>query len=245
MRFTTDALVIREKRIGESDKLVTLLTREYGVISAFAPGAKSIKSKKAAATGLLSYSNFAITKKNDTYRINETSIIRIFFGAGSDVLKLSLAQYFCELALVLEPDSESSEEFLRIILNSLHFLVEDVKNIELIKAITELRIAAVSGYMPDLVACADCGAFESDIMNFKIGDGSILCDKCYSEVGAFRIDKTILSAMRHIVYSKFSSIYNFEIPENHAKILSDLTGRYIKVQTDHNFKTLDFYNSIK
>ena len=46
MRFTTDALIISEMNVGESDRLVTLLTREYGVIKAFAAGAKNIKSKK-------------------------------------------------------------------------------------------------------------------------------------------------------------------------------------------------------
>lgn len=244
MGFTTDALVIREMIVGESDRLVTLLTRNYGVIKAYAAGAKSIKSKKAAATGLLSYSSFTLSEKKGTYRITEASINRVFFTAGTDIVKLSLSQYFCELALVMEPAADSSEEFLRIILNSLHFLSEGTKGPELIKAITELRIATISGYMPDLIACAHCGAFEEDIMNFSLTDGNIICKKCYNGVGAFKIDRTLLSAMRHIVYSKFKDIYNFEIPEKSAKMLSDLTGRYIKVQTDHKFKTLDFYNSI-
>ena len=56
-------LVIREQTIGESDRLVTLFTREYGIIKAFASGAKNIKSKKAAATSLLTYSSFTILNK--------------------------------------------------------------------------------------------------------------------------------------------------------------------------------------
>ena len=49
-RFTTDALVIKEMSVGESDRLVTLFTRDYGLIRAFAAGAKSVRSKKGAAT---------------------------------------------------------------------------------------------------------------------------------------------------------------------------------------------------
>ena len=44
-RFTTEGLVIKEMDVGESDRLVTLFTREYGILKAYAPGAKSIKSK--------------------------------------------------------------------------------------------------------------------------------------------------------------------------------------------------------
>ena len=65
MRFSTDALVIKETNVGERDRLVTLMTRNMGVIRAYAAGAKSIKSKKAAATGLLTYSNFLIEKKGE------------------------------------------------------------------------------------------------------------------------------------------------------------------------------------
>lgn len=62
-RFTTEALVIKEMSVGENDRLVTLFTRDYGIIRAFAAGAKSIKSKKGAATSLLTYGSFTILKK--------------------------------------------------------------------------------------------------------------------------------------------------------------------------------------
>lgn len=244
MRFTTEALIIREMSVGESDRLVTMLTREYGVIKAFASGAKSIKSRKAAATSLLSYSSVTLINKNGTYRISEATPIRIFFTAGSDIVRLSLAQYFCELGFVLAPP-ESNAEFLRIILNSLHFLTEKDKNPTLIKAVTELRIAAISGYMPDLVACEDCGKFEDDIMFFNLNEGQIFCKTCTDGVGFMKIDRTLLSAMRHIVYSKLESIYSFSVPESAADRLSELTSRYILTQTEHHFNTLDFYNSIK
>lgn len=244
MRFTTEALIIREMSVGESDRLVTMLTREYGVIKAFAPGAKSIKSRKAAATSLLSYSSVTLVNKNGTYRISEATPIRIFFNAGSDIVRLSLAQYFCELGFILAPP-EVNEEFIRVILNSLHFLSEKDKNPTLIKAVTELRIAAISGYMPDLVACEECGKFEDDTMFFNFSEGQLLCSGCTDGMGFMKIDRTLLSAMRHIVYSKLESIYSFSIPETAADRLSELTSRYILTQTEHHFNTLDFYNSIK
>ncbi len=245
MRFSTDALVIREKQFGESDRLVTLMTRDKGVINAFASGAKSIKSRRGAATGLLSYSNFNIEKKGDTYRIIEASPIKVFFGSGNDIVVLSLSQYFCELSLLLYPEDSASNEFLRLILNSLNFIGEGRRDAVLIKAITELRVAAISGYAPDLVACGFCGKFEDDVMYFNPVEGQLICGECGSIENNLALDKTVLSAMRHIVYSDFSKLYSFEIPENSKKILSGITEKYILIQTEHRFKTLDFYNSIK
>ena len=229
--------------IGEKDRLITLMTRDMGVIRAFAVGAKSIKSKKGAATGLLAYSNFSIHKKGDTYKITEAVPIKIFFGAGSDIESLSLSQYFCELCAVLGAHETNSEEFLRLILNSLEFLTANKMKPSLIKAITELRIAVISGYMPNLVACDGCGKFEDDIMYFRISDGTLLCKNCKCGEYCIAVDRTILEAMRHIVYSQFNNLYSFKIPDKSADILSRITEKYITMQTEHNFATLDFYNS--
>lgn len=244
-RFTTEALVIKEMNVGESDRLVTLFTRDYGIIRAFAAGAKSIKSKKGAATSLLTYSSFTILKKKDTYKIYEAAPIRIFFGAGSEIEVLSLAQYFCELCGVLVSSGVPDGEFLRLILNSLHFLTKEKRYPSLIKAITELRAAALSGFMPDLVACGGCGKFEDDIMYFDISGGRLFCADCKGETADLTpLDRTLLSAMRHIVYSEFSRLYSFTVPNESAKRLSEITGKYITVQTDHRFAALDFYNSV-
>lgn len=245
LRFTTNALVIKESNIGEQDKLITLLTADKGVIKAYAAGAKNIKSKRAAATGLLSYASFTIDKKGENLRITEATPISLFFGAGSDIVILSLSQYFCELSLVIEPPPEESQNFLRLLLNSLHFLTHKKINPVLIKALTELRILSTSGYMPNLVACEDCGKFEDDIMYFNLENGSLYCKECISGVNLMPINKTVLEAMRHIVYSKFDKLYSFTIPEKDALILSNLTERYLKFQTEHRFMTLEFYNSIK
>lgn len=245
-RFTTEALVIKEMNVGESDRLVTLFTRDYGIIKAFAPGAKSIKSKKGAATSLLAFSSFTLLKKKDTYSICEAVPIRLFFGAGTDISVLALSQYFCELCGVFAAAEVPDGELLRLILNSLHFLTKEKRFPPLIKAVTELRTAVLSGYMPDLVACNGCGKFEDDIMYFDIKNGALYCGDCKPDGAEFVwLDRTLVSAMRHIVYSEFKNLYSFTVPEENARRLADITGKYITVQTDHRFSTLDFYNSIK
>lgn len=243
-RFTTEALVIKEMNVGESDRLVTLFSRDYGIIKAFASGAKNLKSKKGAATALLTYSSFTVVQKNGTYRIREATPISQFFSIGTDVTVLALSQYFCELAFVFGEEGKPNTELLRLILNSLHFLTKEKRNPLLLKAITELRIVTISGYAPNLIACENCGEFEADIMHFNLTDGSLRCDKC-KENGEFTaLSRTELSAMRHIVYSEFGKLYSFEIPDESAQRLSKITEKYLIKQTDYKFSTLEFFNSL-
>ena len=243
-RFTTQGLVIGEMNVGENDRLVTLLTKEYGILKAYVPGAKSIKSKRSHGSSLLTYSNFAIQRKGEIFRITEADTIATFFVAGLDIEVLALAQYFCELAAVFVQYQSPNEEFLRLILNSLHFITKDKKYPPLIKAITELRIAVISGYMPNLLACCECGKFEDDIMFMSCEDGTIICRECTDNfAGLIPLDKTLLSALRHITFSEFSKLYAFEISQKKADELSKISEKYLTYQTDYRFSTLDFYNS--
>ena len=79
MRLNTDGMVIREQNIGEADRRVILLTRDYGIVHAFARGARRIKSNALTATQLLSYSRFSIFQGRDSYIIDEAEPIEVFF----------------------------------------------------------------------------------------------------------------------------------------------------------------------
>ena len=58
MILRTDGIVIREQMTGEQDRLITILTRENGIIKGFVNGGRNPKNKNVAATGLLCYSDF-------------------------------------------------------------------------------------------------------------------------------------------------------------------------------------------
>ncbi len=244
-RFTVDALVIREQQIGESDKLITMLSRNNGVIKAYASGARSIKSKKGAATSLLSYSTVTLQQKGDTYRITEAAPLKVFFSAGDDIEALSLAQYFCELCIYHAPNSENCEQVLRLALNSLHYLSQKSRNIFILKAIFELRLMALTGYLPNLVACDGCAKYEDDIMYFDTNEGLLYCKSCreYNSNCAV-INMTLLTALRHIVYSDLKKLFLFSIPDEAASALSQITERYLLNKTEQQLKTLAFFNSL-
>ncbi len=245
MRLNTRGLILKEQNIGEQDKLVTVMTSDMGVIKAFVRGAKSIKSKKQSATGLLCYSKLSLYNGRDSYIIDEAECIEVFFGLRSDIEKLSLGQYFAELAIELTPDGEDANEYLRIILNSLYMLSNNKRPQLQLKAITELRLMSMSGYMPSLVACEKCGEFETPTMYFDMSAGLLYCENCAPVNAPFALKLSIVSAMRHIIFSDIEKLYNFKMTEEGLSELSYITEAYLKNKTDKKFKTLDFYNSMR
>ncbi len=242
---TIDGLIIKEQNIGDNDKIVTVLSRNNGIISAYASGAKSIKSRKGAATCLLSYSSLTLKKKGESYRITEAAPIEVFFKTGNDIEALALAQYFCELALNHAPSDENCEYVLRLFLNALYFLGERKRNIHLIKAIVELKLMALIGYMPNLVACKKCLRYENDLMYFDTAEGCLYCAECVPYEKNFAvINGTLIMAMRHIIYAEFSKLFSFTLPDEAAVALSSITEKYLVNKTEHNLKTLQFFKSL-
>jgi len=224
---------------------VTVLTRRNGLIKAFVRGANSLKDKKQSATGLLCYGNFSVYEGKDSFIIDSAEPIEVFFNLRSDIIKLSLAQYFCEISMELAPEGEDAEDFLRLILNCLYMLANDKKNPEQLKAIFELRSVSLAGYMPNLVACDFCGEFETDKMFFDIEKGLLYCSNCVEYATLFELDLSLVRALRHIVFAPLEQLFSFTLSDSNYEELSFITERYLISHTDRNYKTLEFYKSIK
>ncbi len=249
MKFTTEGLIIKSTNIGESDRVVVVLTKDRGLMSAFVSGARKPKSKNSAATALLSYSSLTVTQSKDTNRITESEVIEAFFDLSSDIMKLGLAQYICELCLGIVPYDDESEDFLRLVLNSLHFIAKDKKDLYAVKALTELRLMVIAGFMPDLVGCRECGTDRDFPLFLDLAGGDMLCNTCKANTetrGTFaELDKTTFAAMRHIVYSDFERLYSFTLPPENARYLSFVTERFVMSQTERKYKTLEFFHSLE
>lgn len=243
MKFTTDGLIIRTVNVGESDRAVTVLTKENGLMSAFATGARKQNSKNGAATSLLTYSELTVSKSKDTCRITDSEAKEVFFGLRGDILKYALAQYICELCLVLVPFDVEDSETLRLVLNLLYCLSNDKLDIYSVKAVTELRLMTLAGFMPELGGCAECGNDTANKYYLDLDGGGILCENC-KKGGCAELDRTSLAAARHIVHAPLERLFSFSLPLKSAEYLSNITERYLLAQTAHKFKTLDFFHKL-
>lgn len=244
-KFTVDGIIIRASVTGESDRIVWILTRNRGIIRAFAKGARGTKSRLHGGTSLFAYCTFLISEKNNVYNVSEAQVREIFFDLRKSMETLTLAQYFCEVAENTVQENASEEIYLRLLLNSLHFLCSGVKHEKLIKSVFELRMATVLGYMPSLVACDECGEFLTDKMYFDCMSGLLYCSACGRGKNLPVISSSVVSAMRHICYSEFSMIFSFEASEETLSYLNRMTENYLKNVTSREFRLLKYYNELK
>lgn len=255
-RIVTDALIIRENNnIGEADRFVTLLSREHGILRASARGAQKAKSRNASATRMLCYSRLHMVEGKSSYVITEARPIHTFFELHNELEKLSLAQYFCELAGVLAPRGEPAEEQLRLLLNALHYLCNGQRSRPVLKAVVELRLLKGAGYAPDLSACTRCRTDQSDLsgpegasLGLLLQEGVLAHRQCIGPATGnahwVPLPPDVLAAMRHIVYGDFAKIFAFALPEQRAALLAQVSEQFLLTQTGRSYRTLEFYRSL-
>ncbi len=244
MKLTTDALIVRENNtLGESDRFVTALTRDCGVIRASVRGARQIKNRNGSATQLLCYSRLTLYKGREKYIVDDAEPIKVFFEVRDQLDKLALAQYFCELAGVLAPQEEPAEEALRLLLNALHYLSDGSRPPLLIKAVTELRLLCLAGYAPAVASCSACSAVPES-GRFSPLEGVLLCADCPGAAEAIPVSATVLAALRHVVYAPFERCFAFALPEADTAALGNVAERFLLAQLGRSFNTLEFYHSL-
>lgn len=246
MKISTEGLILTEQTIGENDKLITVLTRSNGIIRCFVKGAKLLKGRRCTATQSLSYSRLSIFVGRDKYIIDDAEPIELFFDLRTDMEKLALAQYFCELAMYIIPDNASSDAYLSLILNSLFILANNKKPDLMVKAVYEMRILSIAGYMPNLVCCDKCKCYEADVMYFIFSEGKILCKDCFDgHTNAIALSKGSITSLRYSIYSEPKKIFSFSVPDISLMAFADCAEKFLLATVEHRFKSLEFYKKVR
>lgn len=243
MNITTRALVIREQTTGESDRLVTLLTADYGLVRAFVRGAKQPKNKRAAATSLFCYGEFALYKGRDAFVVDNATPIEVFFDLRKDIERLAVAQYFAQLTCDLAAEEQPAQELLRLLLNALHLLCKGSRSIAQIKAVFEFRSMCLGGYMPNILACKNCATYETPLMYFDTDEGCIYCENC-PKSGAVPVPKTVITAIRFICLTEPERIFSFTLNAENLALLASVAEKYVVSRVGRRLTTLEFYKSL-
>lgn len=260
MKKAVDGLILRELEIGESDKLLTVLTAEEGRITLLAKGARSRRSSLLAVCHPFQYVNFEYYEKKERRWVSGASVNESFFGVSYELENAALASYLCEIAEEITGEGVAADDVLRMTLNCLYLLREGKKPRDQIKAVYEWFAAAVSGFAPDLSACGSCGKGEGDLW-LDVMNGRLLCSSCLGAKGGRTVeeideysarnillpmDASSLSALRYILSAPPSRIFAFEMrsEESFGRFCRG-AETYLLNHLERGFETLTFYKTVK
>ena len=115
-------MVLSAATIGEYDKRVVLLTKEWGRFSAFARGARRPKSPLSATTEPFTFGDFYVYRGRDSYSIEQVEVKNYFPELRQDLEKLYVGLYFCEVADYFTREGMTAKDELNLLYISLKAL---------------------------------------------------------------------------------------------------------------------------
>ncbi|MBQ9661742.1 MAG: DNA repair protein RecO [Oscillospiraceae bacterium] len=242
---TENALILREVRFKESDRILTALTADAGKMTLAAHGALSKHSRIAAATQQLTYAELTLFEKNGRYTVREGVTKEGFPGLRQDLGKLALGSYFAECLEQYAGEDQPEPELMQLGLNSLYALSEGLGSCEKIKAAFELRLMTLEGYAPAEESCPVCGRGDIREPVFLPEEGQTVCRACRKAGRSLPLTENALAAMRHILHAPAKKLLAFRLTEEEQSLLSAVAESWLLHCSDRNFPTLAYYRNLK
>ena len=221
-----------------------------------------MKSKVKNLTQPFVYGNFEINQKGSALPwIKGGSAHEIFYGLREDVGKLFLSSYVCDVANELSGEGVDNSVMLRLTLNTLYAIMNDLRPLPQIKAVFELRAAGSSGYMPDLSGCAFCKKECGEGLYLDVMNGCIICSECMMKRASkavrhpldeseersvlLPINESVLAAMRYAIYAPGERMLSFKLNgEEENAMFSRAAEEYLLNHLERGFSSLEFYKSL-
>lgn len=244
--LVTQGVVLRETETKEADKILTVLTPDHGKISVIAKGARRKSCRFTAACQTLAYSEMTLTHRGDWYYLNEGTMLALFDGLRADFETLALGFYFAELTEAVSSPEIPAPELLSHLLNGLYALDTLKKPRELAKPAFEWKLLCLAGYEPLADGCSLCGEPEMKDALLDPAQGILRCAACSgpNRCGTLPLCPEAVRALRHIVYGDPKRLYAFTLTGEALGQLSTAAERYVAVQLERGFRTLDYYKSL-
>lgn len=244
----TKGLVIKEVNTGEADRIITLFTRSHGRVSALAKGARRPKSKLAAGTQILCYSDYVLFHGKDMHSVNSCDVIEPFYEIRHDVFKLTYCAHMVDIISDTVQENQPSSKVLQLFLNSLHMLAKTDKSPELITRVFEFRLLSILGYAPYVRGCVLCGSEENDISSFSFIKCGFICDReeCVSN-DRFSINISVGAAktIKHIIHSRMDELFSFNLSKDVLDELGRISKRYLRERLERDYTKLDFLKTLE
>jgi len=155
--------------MGEFDRLLTILTKEFGLIRAVAPGSRKHESTLRGRSGLFVVNQLLLVKGRNLDKIVQAESLASFVGLSQDLRKLTASQYLAELVLYQALSDHPQEELFNVLQDHL-LRLEHYPPATTLACLTQaiFHLLALAGVAPRLHVC--CITQQPIVPNFQHPD---------------------------------------------------------------------------
>lgn len=250
--YKANALVLRRIPLGETDKILTLFTREYGKYNVVAKGARRTTSRMAGATEPLMLLRALLAEGMNLDVLTQCEIRESFPHLRADFGLFLRTTYACELLDRLTAERDPAPEVFDLLLSTLYVLQRAEDPDAAIHAY-ELQLMEYVGYEPRLDSCARCERSFDDASGIITGGyssprGGALCEDCNAQTREATLK---LSPETSLLMQELSSQTDARalaatvLPEAAASEMNRILRAHLKFRLERDVRSTAFLDAFR
>lgn len=171
------AFVLSSSDYGESDRIVSLFTLEYGRLKGFARGARNSRKRFGPALEAFARIDLQLNHTEGLSSLRSADIITLYSGIRGALGAIAHALYACELVECLTPEGQPLPRLYRLLATYLERLDSGHGN-DIDRRMFEINLLNILGYRPSLEECSRCGSEFGAHGALMQHEGELVCRFC-------------------------------------------------------------------
>ncbi|WP_462412253.1 DNA repair protein RecO [Neobacillus sp. Marseille-QA0830] len=238
-----EGIVIRTTDYGETNKIVTIYTREWGKIGAMARGAKKPNSRLSSISRLFTHGDFLVQRSSGLGSLQQGEIITSLRSITEDLFLTAYASYIVELTDKCTEEKKPNPFHFELLYQTLNYLNEGYDP-DVLKNIYEMKMLNVMGLYPTLNQCSVCGSTDGHF-SFSIREGGFICHRCLDkDPYHFKITPATVKLLRLFYYMDLSRLGNISVKDETKAELKQVISAYYEEYSGLHLKTKKFLDSM-
>ena len=252
MIFSTTGVILRRLEYGDSDLILSLITRDKGKISVIAKSAKKSTKRFGGLLELFSLLDIVCTtgKGKGLAVLQEASLNTPLGSIRSDYHKTAHASYWSELMDKWLEEGHGQPELYRLLVRVLRKLDHGELSGEQLNVLYQSQFLRLSGLRPNLERCVRCGRQDSpktsgDI-SFDLGKGGILCDVCTGvRTSGLRLSKGTVRQLQWLSSENYAKAERIRLSPESLSQAQNLLEDFVQFHLGKVPKSLKFLRQIR
>ncbi len=244
MQKRTESIVISNRQLNEADLIVTLLTKDHGLIDVFAKSPRKVGSRFGSSLEPLTYSKVAFIGKQQSNlpRLIQSDIIKPFSKLREEFNLFMALSEALELTKKILPQGVPQRGPFQLLLNMLISL-EEGKDLKKQIIYYKIKLLKFAGFAPGLERCIRC---SSPTNRFSLSEGTLLCSKCSPSSEHLIIENSIKNLYNFMLRIRPSVLDRLKITEDTLKGLERVINSHINYNIiDNKLNTHQFIASTR
>lgn len=226
--YKTEAIVLRQRRLGEADRYLTLLTPAFGKMDAKAKGVRKTTSRMAGHLQPLTRCMLQMAQGHTSDVVAGCETLESFQALRDDLDRLSRALYAAELVERMTAERVQCFATYRLLAETLRRL-ERADDADLVLRYLEMRLLDQSGFRPEVERCSSCGAaLPPEQGFFAAQSGGAVCRECVPGIGGTRVlSLNALKVLRLLQRGSYNDVARLKMPSALAQEVERHLHSYI------------------